>query len=379
MTCASAAGVAALGEFMVQQLPPLAELFSPDYITARRRFRDRASRLQWESKAIPIGLYAGVGQPLTIDLASTPNSGASKLLVLSSGVHGVEGFFGSAVQLALIELWEQCGHPDVRCLLIHAVNPFGFQRGRRTNENNVDLNRNFLLEGEVFQGAPVGYAELDAILNPATPITQRDLFTVRVVPLLLRKGFAALKQSIAGGQYEFPEGVFFGGSKHERSVQLLADHFPQWIDGIDEVVHLDFHTGLGRNGSWKLLLDYAPTSDQIERLDSWFGPASYEVNDPSGTAYDACGGFGRWCVSNAKSVDYLFACAEFGTFGPVSVLAGLRRENQLHHWGAERPELVRSARQRLAELFCPASPVWRRKVIDDSIQLVELSVNGLVS
>lgn len=39
-------------------------------------------------------------------------------------------------------------------LFIHAVNPYGFAWRRRVNENNVELNRSFLLEGETHEGCP---------------------------------------------------------------------------------------------------------------------------------------------------------------------------------------------------------------------------------
>ncbi|CAD7955801.1 unnamed protein product [Amoebophrya sp. A25] len=122
-------------------------------------------------------------------------------IVLSSGVHGVEGFIGSAVQVRF--LWKLLGreldgegnepsspqngntfgpgvagsgtdnlqHADgadtKKCsnasttersrstseevrkiLLIHAVNPFGMRKFRRFNERNVDLNRNALTDAE---------------------------------------------------------------------------------------------------------------------------------------------------------------------------------------------------------------------------------------
>ena len=38
--------------------------------------------------------------------------------------------------------------PDgVTLLLVHVINPYGYKHGRRYNENNVDLNRNVILEG----------------------------------------------------------------------------------------------------------------------------------------------------------------------------------------------------------------------------------------
>ncbi len=61
------------------------------------------------------------------------------------GLHGVEGFFGSAVQLACLEHWLSAEAPSVKYVFLHGLNPYGFAWRRRFDENNVDPNRNFLL------------------------------------------------------------------------------------------------------------------------------------------------------------------------------------------------------------------------------------------
>src|SRR5690606_11704356 len=108
------------------------------------------------------------GNELSLDVARKGPKDARKLLVVSSGTHGVEGYFGSAVQIALLEglLSRVNLAPHVGVLLIHAINPYGFAWSRRTNEDNVDQNRNFLLTGAEFRGAPEAYRELDGLLNP---------------------------------------------------------------------------------------------------------------------------------------------------------------------------------------------------------------------
>jgi hypothetical protein len=106
------------------------------------------------------------GEELTIDVACSPNADSESVLIVSSGVHGVEGFFGSAVQVALLQHWASLTPSPIKCVLLHGLNPFGFAWLRRFDENNADQNRNFLLEGERFEGVPESYARLDAFLNP---------------------------------------------------------------------------------------------------------------------------------------------------------------------------------------------------------------------
>lgn len=352
--------------------------FSPDYAAARLRFRQAATVLGWTMEAHSIGLNGPCGEDLTVDVAWSENDKQDRTLVISSGVHGVEGFFGSAVQLALLEQWANHGAPSVRCVFLHGLNPYGFSWLRRFDENNIDPNRNFLLEGESYHGAPPGYAELNSLLNPRRPPSRWDPFYIKALQAIARHGMPALRQSVAAGQYEFPKGLFFGGAGPTQMQQLLQRHLGRWLQGSRSVVHLDFHTGLGSSSACKLLIDYPLTMSARANLTDWFGADSFEVCDSDGISYDARGGFGRWCVSRQLAAQYLFACAEFGTFGSVRVLAGLRAENQAHHWGTSGAVLTLRAKQRLKELFCPSDEFWRMKVLNQSLKLVTQAVDGLM-
>ena len=357
-----------------------ADAFSPDYVTSRRRFRKAAARLGWTSEAHPIGILGPDGDELTIDVALTSRIDAGQALVVSSGVHGVEGFFGSAVQLGLLDRWADGSQPvsPIRCVFLHGLNPFGFARLRRFDENNVDPNRNFLLAGEAYAGVSKEYAALDGLLNPRRPPSDWEPFTLKALVAIIRHGgMAAIRQAVAEGQYEFPRGLFFGGSGPSTTHRILDENLGRWLGGSRDVVHLDFHTGLGRNATCKLLIDYPLDDRQRRRLTDWFGPDSYEPFHANEISYDARGGLGQWCVSRNLADHYLFACAEFGTHGPISVLAGLRAENQAHHWGRpDSPSTVR-ANERLRELFCPALPAWRSQVFDHSLDLVRRAIEGL--
>jgi hypothetical protein len=351
--------------------------FSSDYSAARQRFREAASRLGWQLEAHPIGAAGPSGEELTIDVGCSSGGDPERVLVVSSGVHGVEGFFGSAVQVALLEQWAAASPPSTKCVFLHGLNPFGFAWLRRFDENNVDPNRNFLLPGERFEGAPEGYARLDAFLNPRRPPSRWEPFTLKALWLIARHGMSALRQAVAGGQYEYPRGLFFGGTGPSRAQQLLGENLPRWLAGSRGVVHLDFHTGLGPRGACKLLIDYPLSQRQRGWLTDWFGADSFMTPDSSTRHYNARGGFGQCCVSRSLAPDYLFACAEFGTYGPVQVLAGLRAENQAHHWGAPSSASTDRAKGRLKELFCPAGDAWRSQVLERSLELVDRARRGL--
>ena len=86
---------------------------------------------------------------------------------MSSGIHGIEGFVGSAVQRYFMsEVLHEGVFKTMGLLLIHGVNPFGFKYERRVSENNVDMNRNFDINESLFSNKNEGYAKVYHFLNP---------------------------------------------------------------------------------------------------------------------------------------------------------------------------------------------------------------------
>jgi hypothetical protein len=344
--------------------------FLIDYAKARDRFRSAAAALAWRLESHPVGGAGPHGETLTIDAACSPGGPATPVLVVSSGMHGVEGIFGSAVQARLLDRWRAHGTPDVRVVFIHAINPFGFAWQRRTDADNVDVNRNFLLDDEPYSGAPEAYAELDGLLNPRRPPARWDGFRLRAALAIARHGMAALRRAVATGQYDFPRGLFFGGAHPSAAHRILADRLPAWIDDAPAVVHLDLHTGLGSHGACHLLVDFPIDDALADAFTRWLGPDALSAANAQAAGYHARGGFGRWCVARTLAPTYVFAYAEFGTYGPLTVLDRLRRENQAHHWATPDAACTIRARHRLVDAFCPASTRWRAATLDRAVDLV---------
>jgi hypothetical protein len=186
----------------------------------------------------------------------------------------------------------------------------------------------------------------------------------------------ALRSALVTGQYDFPQGLFFGGKGSSATSDLVSRHLPSWLGHAERVVHLDVHTGLGAWGTSSLLVDYPLGPIARDRLTRWFGTRAFHERSPGRVAYQARGSFGPWLVARRFAPDYMFAFVEFGTYSEISVIAGLRAENQAHHWGGET-RTVQRAKARLRELFCPASPAWRARTLADGLDLTERALNGL--
>ncbi|MEM9368130.1 MAG: M14 family metallopeptidase [Planctomycetota bacterium] len=357
--------------------------YSSSYREARQRFCDAAHRARWSLKQCEMPGEGPAGEPLSIDIAVSPEAEGPSRLVLSSGLHGVEGYFGSAVQLELLKRYQH-DRPPAPIVMWHGLNPWGFAWDRRSDENNVDLNRNFLLEGQVYEGCSDGYRTLDSLLNPSHPPRRWDGFLLRALRAIAKHGVPALRQAVAGGQYAFPRGSFFGGCEAAALQRVIEEQNRELLSGVRHVMHLDFHTGLGRWAKGKLLIDTPLDVAQEEWFRQTFGRDSFEApcsekEAQEGMAYQASGSLGCWCVSRAFVEDYRYACAEFGTFPPLRVLSALRRENQAYHWADAASAARRDASRELKHVFCPTSQRWRRAALAGALRYVERALKGLVA
>src|ERR1700681_3685975 len=145
--------------------------FSQSYVEARDKFlaaaRMRGAKLTNHVHPTKRG---APGEKLSMDFALPGSADSPGMLLLISGTHGVEGFCGSGCQVALLNdptFIAEVERSGIAVLMLHALNPYGFSHLRRVNEDNADLNRNF-----VDFGSPLAvnraYAEIHSMLLPAT-------------------------------------------------------------------------------------------------------------------------------------------------------------------------------------------------------------------
>jgi Protein of unknown function (DUF2817). len=119
------------------------------------------------------------------------------------------GHCGSGAQIS----WLATGGPtklpkDTGALLVHAINPYGFAWTRRVNEDNVDLNRNFVDHDKAYPKNEGYLAIADAVL-PKQWTEASKAETQRVFDAYAQKhGAYGLQGAISSGQYTHPDGIF---------------------------------------------------------------------------------------------------------------------------------------------------------------------------
>ncbi len=324
-----------------------------------------ARRASCRIETIPISSPGPAESDLTIDIASFGPEDARRVILHSSGLHGVEGFAGSAIQLQLLDDFPSLP-PDTALILVHILNPYGMAWLRRVNSGNVDLNRNFLV-GEQYSGAPPAYAELDSFLNPRTP-PSRDFYFLKAAWLILRRGMPVLKQAIVGGQYEYPKGLFFGGWKVEEELEKYGNWLRQRLKSAEYVIAMDVHTGLGRFGEESLLVE----PGNYETLRKSFGPRVVQLEAERGPAYRIRGGLQNLIYQNALHAQVHFMGEEFGTYSAARVLHALREENRWHHYG--RATMGHPVKTTMKETFCPSAESWRRQVLERGAEWIRSAI-----
>ena len=146
---------------------------------SRDRFRARLASLtpRWPASRLT-SLPLPSAPDLTTDiLRADALSARQRLIVLSSGLHGIEGYLGSAIlELFFDEYLARLDPQTTGILLIHAINPWGMKHWKRTNPANVDLNRNFIeTEFASLRNFNVDYSALSAFLNPPSLLNNLTL------------------------------------------------------------------------------------------------------------------------------------------------------------------------------------------------------------
>lgn len=358
----------------------LAKFFSPDYATGRDRFRILVNEAGGVHEAFDIGQTGPDGEALSIDVGRFGSPDADARLVVSSGTHGVEGFFGSAVQLAFMDTLLESTlneHNNLGVVLIHAVNPYGFAHIRRVNEDNVDLNRNFLPADRPYAGADPAYGKFDPLLNPTTPPGGVEFYLFRTVYNIARYGMPKLKNALVSGQYEFEKGLFFGGKEPSTSYRIIQEHLPAWLKGADRVMHVDLHTGLGRWGTYVLGACEPANNTEINWLREHFDSDRVQGLDPNGVLYEIHGEFGAWCKQTMSDLEYHAVLAEFGTYPSLKVLAALRAENRSHHWAPAGHPGAAKAKKQIREAFAPNSERWRETCVKTGLQITKQAASAI--
>lgn len=357
------------------------EAFETTYEDVRAQLNERVAALKADGVAVqtyshPIDEAEG----LYIDNVYLPSTGAqTNLIVLTTGVHGIEGYIGAVMlEVFFSDIYPQLDTADTGVLVVANVNPYGMKNMRRYNENNVDLNRNFILDWENFDLTTNDkYPQVESFLGPQKPIRHalwHELgFYLHLGKEAVTVGADTVSDALLGGQYEYPQGVYYGGNGDEASTVYLKDVFSQCLDGsYENIVHIDIHSGYGPRYNMVIFNSVYETMTEAESQAA-FGYEHIIAHDSEAfyaTTGDTTDFFYRLAEQEQTDKDLFSTCFEFGTIGDsfmnsITSLKYTVDENRQYWYPTDNEVTAEIVRQRYLELFYPTETQWREKAVED--------------
>jgi hypothetical protein len=300
------------------------------------------------------------------------------MLVVMSGTHGIEGPAGSFLQIETLsrhtELLDRLPR-DTGLLLVHALNPWGYRHGRRTDHCNIDLNRN----GAFDTLHNSGYDKYLKVIQP-------EMWGKEAEHCLLQTAQQSgldFKQAFTGGQSNHPDGLFYTGVHEAWSMSVLRDICTMYLTHAEHVALIDVHTGIGDYAKGDILLPFdSRTSPDALRMMSWLG---------NGIQFPNTEDAGNSSVSSKVSGDILTTmCAWIpGTFSPCVLemgvlplqesLTALVAENWVyHHPGKLTASAERSIRDKFQSVFYPKGDnFWHSALWSRYLNIAEAMIKGM--
>lgn len=358
----------------------LAACFSADYAQARARFLAAAHAAGAALRSYPNPAPGPRGEALACDVAWIGPTDATRVLALQSATHGVEGFAGSAAFLDLLRSDAPRDLPrDVALLLIHAINPWGFAWIRRTTEEGVDLNRNFVDFSRPLPENPGHDALVDTFVPRELSGPAFEAAEARIAAWRAQHGETAFRVARSSGQYRHAHSFFYGGTGPtwaRRTLETLIDDHD--LPGRAEIGVIDYHTGLGPFGFGDPLCSQQAAPAAMARMRSWWGESFAEaLTGTSGAVVpDGLNEHG-WMAKLGARVSFI--ALEFGTYASDRGHAALHEDHWLHAYGRVdwQDAETRRIKTQLLRHFCPDADDWREMVLFRSRQFIRRALTGL--
>jgi hypothetical protein len=358
----------------------VARFFSSAYGQARDRFLHAcsASGARVTSHAHP--LDGPGGAPLFLDEARLGDERAARVLFVASGTHGIEGFCGSAIQSYLLHDGAFARLPaEIAVVLVHAINPWGFAWLRRVNEDNVDVNRNFL-DHDAPHPENVDYDALHDALNPDSlepEVIARGWATLQAFER--EHGWSAAYRAMSGGQYRHPRGVQYGGVRPVWSNVVLRDVWARNAARARIAAFVDLHSGLGPCGAG-LLFQTAPADSVAARLASAWWPDVARAEPAAGSdAALVSGLIGPAFVAALPQASAVGVVLEFGTRPMAEVALAVQADNWLAQHGTRESDQGREIERRMRDAFLIDDDEWKEKVCTRAREVAQQALAGMVA
>ena len=351
----------------------ISDYFSPNYQVAREKFIHacKENDLNVESYIHP--LSESHTTEMATDVAIIGNPKASKVIVIMTGTHGLEALTGSGIQTGLIYKLAGGLPENVAVCFIHIINPWGAEFGRRQNEDNIDLNRNFndfsknLPSNHYYEKIHQSICSSNTFIagekNPNINESISDFINIY--------GETAYHTALFQGQHKFADGIGFGGIEASWSQRTLSEILAKFAPTAEMISAIDIHTGLGAYGDSMIIGNSAVSSESYDIANQWFGSELIQLNQSDKLPYkphgDTLSAFEK-AFPNAMVVSIAL---EYGTFAVDQLMALQIDDAWLFQFGDQSSELGQQIKQALWNFFYPNDNVWREAIFEKGESVVQ--------
>jgi hypothetical protein len=193
----------------------------------------------------------------------------------------------------------------------------------------------------------------------------------------------ALQAATSRGQYEFADGLFFGGQAPSWSNQALREVLRAHGRRAARAAWIDFHTGLGPTGVGERIHAGADDAQAIARARSWWGgdgrtPVT-SIFDGSSTSAFLTGLMAYAAYEECPQAEWTQLALEYGTVPLMETIDALRGDQWLQSHPDAPQELARQIKQRIRDAFYTDTDAWKTAVLAQAREAMTQAVGGLAA
>lgn len=351
-------------------------MIEQSYLANRQNFLAVAQRAGARLVEIPHRMDLS----LKTDIAVLGADTATQVVVVVSGVHGVELPAGSLLQQLWIPEVQKIlpQVPDTKFVFVHALNPYGAERGMRTDwdihgQGNIDPARNFVDFKDAKNTENTANAGIEAALENAdlSIFSSFSMWVKLLYSAFVVQGKTSFKKGFVRGQYTNSDIPYFGGKAPSLTRitwdKIIADLVlrPQ----VRKIWHFDCHTGDGPFGLLQLYINdregthvYQDAcclvdAERVQQTEKYFAHIAGDIID-------------YWSQCDVAGISITPMTLEFGTSRAViegidvlhAILMRTILQNKFNDCSPKAGKII----QQMHDAFAPQSPEWKKAVENQS-------------